>query len=962
MKDWAQDFCILEMVTTGPDPETALPVDVAAIRVRGGVESDAVRSFIDAGVPVPASVREKSGWSEDDFRGGGDPGDVLSRLRDFLGRRHVLAHEGKVMEAAVLERFGVLPSGPVLDTRELAWMVSPYLRDHSLAALSFSLLGEEPSWRALEDARLLLRVLQALRRGWEETPRRVREAITGALEEAESPWRHFLPGRRGRVIFPDLTDELPRLEERRRGGMGDAASHVPAGGGAGTVDASEAAAFLAPGGALASLLPDHESRPQQVSMAQAVAAALGEGAFLVVEAGTGVGKSLAYLVPGVMYARAGGGPLVVSTFTRNLQEQLFHRDLPTLSRALGNVEFALLKGRGNNLCESKSAEWCGQLGRGEPVLHFGEHTPAESYCFLAAWLARTASGDLEEISLGLRLQLAELTQELASSAEECLRSHCTYSGRCWVEKARAQAAASEVVVVNHALLLSQLDEAGEGPSNLILPDYRALVLDEAHHLEDVATDALSLVFSLEVCLRTLEDITGRTGLVARWGRLDLDTEGQAMLAEAHTLVDKSRSQAEELCLGVIAPLLPDGADKRGAEGAKRRLDRGFLAHPAWEKARDTGLDLAAGLGRLGALLPGLAEKAKALEDRGDEEALRAARKAEALSVRLHQAAAALEVFLREPDSELFPRHLRWVERGRARERASAPTSISLKSAPVSVGEELYSLLFAPLHSCVCTSASLRVTGAKDGFAFFLRRTGLEEAGEGGRVTRLLALDSPFDYSCQVRLFAVTDLPEPKAAGEGFRRYMQAISRVVEETVLAMGGKALVLLTSHQQVEFLYSELRPRLEDEGICCLRQRRGMPNALLLERFRADRDSVLLATEAFWEGVDVPGESLSAVIMVKLPFRHPQDPVVAGRVEHHDREGSGGWGSYYMPLAVTLFRQGIGRLVRRSTDRGVIVVLDPRFLTRSYSRLFHAALPTGLRVEAVRREQLGDAVRTCF
>ena len=324
-------------------------------------------------------------------------------------------------------------------------------------------------------------------------------------------------------------------------------------------------------------------------------------------------------------------------------------------------------------------------------------------------------------------------------------------------------------------------------------------------------------------------------------------------------------------------------------------------------------------------LPPWRRRPSALEGKSDEEALHAARKAEALSQRAREAAAALVVFLREPADEDFPRHLRWIERARPRDRASAPYSMSLKSAPVSVGEELYSLLFAPLESCVCTSASLRVPSDRDGFAFFLRRTGLGAMEEAGRDMRLLSLDSPFDYSCQVRLFAVTDLSEPRAAGEGFHRYMRGVSGVVEETVLATGGKALVLLTSHQQVEFLYSELRPRLEDQGICCLRQQRGMPNALLLERFRADRDSVLLATEAFWEGVDVPGDSLSAVIMVKLPFRHPQDPVVAGRVEHHDREGSGGWGSYYMPLAVTLFRQGIGRLVRRSTDQGIIVVLDP-------------------------------------
>ncbi len=956
MGDWSDDYCIMEIVATGPDPETAMPVEVAAIRVRGGAETDRFHTLIDAGVTVPASVCERSGRSEAEYRGGEDAHHALSRLRDFTGRRHVLAHEGKAAEAAVLERFGAVPAGPVLDTQELAWLVAPYLRDHSLPTLSASMLGEGPSWRALEDARLLLRLVTRMREAWDETPRRTREAVACALHEVESPWHELLPSRRGRR-FPDLADTVASAGEPAK-----TREEAPARPGSGEADPDEAVSILASGGSLAALLPDHESRPQQEAMTRAVAEALSDGAFLVAEAGTGVGKSLAYLVPGVLHARASGSPLVVSTYTRNLQEQLFHRDLPTLSRAMGAVEFALLKGRSNYLCLRKWAEWCGSLVREGPVLHFGGLKPAEAYAFLVSWLTRTASGDLEEISLNLRLLLDELTRELASSSEECLRSHCAYNHRCWVEKARGRAAASEVVVVNHALLLSQICVPEQGASNLVLPDHHALVVDEAHHLEDVATDAFGLAFSLEEHLRAMDELSGRRGLLAAWGRLSFDPVGQGMLAEAHELADNLRSQAESLCTDTIGAILSEDAGRSAGEAARQRLDRRLLVHPAWSGARETGAGLAANLARLAALLPDLADKALALQGKGDEEALRACRKAEVLSVRALEGAAALEVFLRGPDEPDFRCHLRWIERDGARTRGSAPASLRLLSAPVSVGEALSSLLFSRLESCVLTSASLRVPGARDGFSFFLRRTGLEFTEAGGRELRLLALDSPFDYSCQVRLIAVTDLPEPRAGGAGLRRYMQSMSRVVEEALLATGGKALVLLTSHQQVEFLYDELRPRLEEHGVCCLRQRRGMPNALLLERFRADRDSVLLATDAFWEGVDVPGESLSAVIMAKLPFRHPEDPVVAGRVEHHDLEGSGGWGSYYMPLAVTLFRQGIGRLIRRSTDQGVIVVLDPRFLTRSYSRFFHAALPDGLRVERVRHEDLGDTIRACF
>lgn len=963
MKSWVDDYCILEMITTGPDPDNALPVEAAAIRVRGGSEVDSISVLIDAGVPVPVSLRKKSGRDEFEYASGLSPHAALSQVRDFLGHRHVLAHEGSALEAALLERFSATPAGPILDTQHPAWLAAPYLRDHSLTALATSLLGEGLSWRALEDARLLLRLLDRLQRSWEEAPRAMREAVMVALEEVGSPWRFLLAGKPGHAGFGDLVESIPSIDEQRRGEAGGRAPTASAREGGAFVDRDEVASFLRTDGGLASIYPEHESRPQQAAMAEAVTSAFNEDAFLVVEAGTGVGKSLAYLVPGVMHARAGGGPLVVSTYTRNLQEQLYHRDLPLLSRAMGTVEFALLKGRSNYLCLRKWAEWCGFLSRGEPVLHFGGLTPAESYAFLVSWLSRTTSGDLEEISLNLRDFLAESATELASSADDCIRPHCRFRSRCWVERARAQAARSEVVVVNHALLLSQISAAGSEPSDLILSDYRTLVVDEAHHLEDVATDALSLSFSLQDCLRSLEEVAGRNGVLAWWSLLALDPGGQRMLSETYEAVEKARVQAEDLCLRFIQPLLPPGGERRADEVSRYRLDMRMLSDPAWEGTRERGMDLAAVLYRLAFLLASLAEKTRAPEDDAGREGSRErARKGEALAGRMGEAAAALEVFLRDTESPDFRQHLRWVERAPVRGRDTASPSFRLNSAPVNVGKELYSLLLSRLASAIFTSASLRVPGGREGFAFFQRRTGLDLTEESGRELRLLALDSPFDYSRQVRLIAVTDLPEPSTGGGDFQRYIKQISEVVEEALIATGGKALILLTSHQQVEFLYNDLRPRLESRGLCCLRQRRGMPNALLLERFREDRDSVLLATEAFWEGVDVPGESLSAVIMVKLPFRHPEDPVIAGRMDHHDLDGSGGWGSYYLPLAVTLFRQGIGRLVRRSTDQGIIVVLDPRFVTRSYSRYFHAALPEGLRVEKVSREELGTAIRSCF
>ena len=717
--------------------------------------------------------------------------------------------------------------------------------------------------------------------------------------------------------------------------------------------------MLTAGGELSSLLPDHETRPQQLAMAEAVALALRDGAFLVVEAGTGVGKSLAYLAPGALHARSTGRPLVVSTYTRNLQEQLYHRDLPLLSRALGSLEFALLKGRGNYLCLRKWSRWCEYLARGEPVLHFGEITPAEGYAFLAPWLLHTPGGDLEEISLELRLLLSGLLEDLRSEPEECLRPRCRFQERCFVERARARAAASQVVVVNHALLLSRWSPSREGISGPALPEFAHLVIDEAHHLEDVATEAFSLSLSLDDCLRMLEDIPITGGGPSRGpGASPGKGRDEALLGEASERVFTS---ARLLFSETLSRAVPPGG---GEVWDRLRVDAEVLEHPCWEEARRQGASLALALADLSSaahrVSAAMAEGAAAADD--GEEVLAVARRLEGVAERSREGALALEVFFRHPADPDFGQHLRWLERVPQGSRRAAAPGLRLRCAPVEVGGQLASCLFSGLDAAVMTSASLRVPGPREGFAFFLRRTGLDLVEESGRELRLLALDSPFDYSVQSRLYAVQDMPEPPSGGVLSRRHLGEICEVVEEVLSATRGKALVLLTSHQQVELLHAALQPALERQGICCLRQLRGEPNALLLERFRRDRDSVLLATEAFWEGVDVPGESLSAVIMVKLPFRHPGDPVVGGRLEHYRRTGGEGWNSYYLPLAVTLFRQGVGRLIRRSTDRGVVVILDPRFLTRTYGSRFRDALPPGMKVQVVGRREVGEAVRDFF
>ncbi|MGQ9703136.1 MAG: helicase C-terminal domain-containing protein [Actinomycetota bacterium] len=967
LSERAGELCVLRVIAAEGGPGDFLPLEAAALLLRDGREVGAFSCLVDPGCPPPAWLLRRSGRREEEFRLGRPPSDAAEELLRFSGGRTLLVFAREGPEIHLLSAAGKpAPGERVLEMRQLAWLALPYLRDHSLETLASSLQGEELPWRALEEARLLKRLLDVLLDAWRETPSQVRAAVKVALSVADNPWHLRLPGARGvsSPAFPDLTGLLPCLES----------FSIPEGGHLGEESGEQQAAgegaeltmeILSKNGPLASFHPGYEPRPQQEEMAREVARALDDSVFLVVEAGTGVGKSLAYLVPGLLHARSRGSPLIVSTYTKNLQEQLYHRDLPLLGRALGAFDYALLKGRSNYICLRKWSEWCASLSRGEPVLPLHGLTPAEGYAFLASWMYRTPAGDLEEISIDLRLALSGMAERLASRPEDCLRSRCPHQGKCFVERARARAAGSRVVLVNHALLLSQISVSEGEVSDLVLPPYRHLVIDEAHHLEEVATQALTLSFSLEECVRLLEEGAGGKGLAPMWeGSLD-DEEVFQELRAYRDLSEEAVGVAEELFRRNLPEALRRvvGHLRRAPDGEALRLTAAELSLPHWDRARRDAGDLAGLLDSFARATLKLRDTvSSAAPDASDQEFILSLRRAEVLAERASEGSAALSTFFLHPDSGGFPSHIRWVELPPPAAGGGEPAPPRINCAPVSVAESLADLLFSRLESVVLTSASLRAPGKRQGFSFFLRRTGLERVEEDGRQVRLLALDSPFDYARRTMLLAVKDLPEPAADPRTSSSYLEEVCRVCEEVIRAVGGRSLVLLTSHQQVGYLHRELGPRLEKEGISCHRQSRDLPNALVLERFRSDRDSVLLATEAFWEGVDVPGESLSAVIMAKLPFRHPGDPVVAGRVEDLDRRGESGWHSYYLPLAVTLFRQGIGRLMRRSTDRGVVVILDPRFLRRSYSYAFRAALPPGMTVEEVGKDEVGDVVRRFF
>jgi ATP-dependent DNA helicase DinG len=604
-------------------------------------------------------------------------------------------------------------------------------------------------------------------------------------------------------------------------------------------------AFFGHSGPLAAVLPSFEPRSEQAALAEAVENAIEGDENLLAEAGTGTGKSLAYLVP----ALRSGKRIVVSTATKALQEQLLAKDVPAAAVALGReLRCSVLKGRQNYLCR-KSLHGLELLAGAGPAL-FRTADDAQEFERMRDWVAATESGDRAELSFE---PSGSLWAELSVGGDRCLGRRCSFAGTCFSEHAREAAGAAELVIVNHALYVADVAIRSRSDGAGILPEHDAVIFDEAHRLEEAAATWFGGRVSL-----------GRLRLLARDAERSCREHGAAPPLQA--LADIDRLGA--LVLGELEP----------ASG-RVRLTAGALA-----PVLDAVLALAAALGAL-------AQGIKGISDDADAVGRRAITVADDLDACLT---------LDDPD------RVSWAE----------PSAVAW--APVDVSEILRDELWERPVTAVLVSATLEPTLVR-------RRLGFEDA-------RDLVVESPFDYRTQALLYAPLDLPEPRAPG--------AYDRIAEEvTALCRlsGGRALVLTTSYRALDALVERVAPRLPYPVLC----QGDAPRERLLEQFRDQVESVLFATATFWQGVDVSGESLSLVVIDKLPFSAPGDPLIEARCERVAREGGDWFADYALPSAVLQLRQGFGRLIRSHEDRGVVAVLDPRIRTRAYGKRFLAALP---------------------
>ncbi len=884
-------------------------IEVAAVRFRGDELLEQYSQLIRPRQALPLKITRLTGITPEDLADAPRFNAIGADLAGFIKSYPLVGHSVG-FDLGMLRAQGMNFAQPTYDTFELATLLMPQAPIYRLSALAERIGIPHPdAHRALNDAIVTARVFNHLLGLIDDLP----------LEDLSEIVRLT-----GRIAFPmrDLFENA--LRTRLKGAFSSglsaplarpaASEPIPLRptGDARPLEPEAVTAFFAPDGPLGRNFSGYEPREPQVAMSQAVAQAFADSTPLLVEAGTGIGKSLAYLIPTAMFAAQRGERVVISTNTINLQDQLFFKDIPDLQRIMSaetglHFSAALLKGRGNYLCLKRYYE----LRRSETL------NPDEVRTLLKVqlWLPTTSSGDRAELLLMEREGAA--WSRINVTAETCTGPRCAHFRDCYFFKARREAEAAHLVIVNHALLIADLASAAN-----VLPPYDHLVIDEAHNLEEVATDQLSFSVDQGDVLGFLDEIYQSGGAVMVSGLLaDLparlqhlpDSTVRAQITQASEQIRpalvRARTQIYD-CFNLMSTFMVQASqanqyDSRLRLTSKSRTQPVWLSiQAAWQNLIDSFSVIGDSLGRIESQLRELDSDAS---EGADELLLRVEHlRRFATDVRVQTGHI---IFGNETS-------ITWLSLDRQRD------NLTLNAAPLSVAAILQAQLFALRQTCVLASATLTIDG---GFAFVQERLGLPEA-------TTLTLDSPFDYEQQALIYIPTDIPEPNQNG-----YQQAVEQALIELCTATGGRTLALFTATSSLKQTYAAIQEALEEQSIAVLGQGLDGSRRALLGRFKESPRTVLLGTSSFWEGVDVVGEALSVLVITKLPFSVPTDPIYAARSELF----SDPFGAYAVPLSILRFKQGFGRLIRSREDRGIVVVLDKRLVSKKYGAHFLSSLP---------------------
>jgi DNA polymerase-3 subunit epsilon/ATP-dependent DNA helicase DinG len=901
----------IDIESTGLDENRDAIIEIAAVKFNGRRIENEFTTLINPGKHIPDFITGLTGIDDKMVREAPRLRDMAHELTAFVGDSPILGHNVK-FDIGFLRKAGLFQNHQTLDTYELASVLIPAASRYNLGSLGQQLNIPLPAThRALDDARVTqacyVRLLDMAR----ELPLETLEEIVelGNFVDWDAGWvfeqalqKHAKDGiqpkqtrSKSKPIMGSAKKDFPPIEKNEE--------PTP-------IDPEEAAAVLEYGGPFSQYFESYEHRPEQVDMLKAVSNALSSGNHLMVEAGTGVGKSFAYLVPAAMFAVQNNTRVVVSTNTINLQDQLIKKDIPDLQAALNlDVRAAVMKGRGNYLCPRK-------------VEYMRSHGPTNAnemrvLAKIIVWELENNSGDRNEINLTGPIE-REVWARLSAEDDNCTTETCLgrMSGTCAFHRAKQAAQSCHLLIVNHALLLSDVSTGSK-----VLPEYDYVIVDEAHHMESAVTSALSFRMTQNDLDRMLKELGGSSaGLL---GRMLTETHQTIRPSDFGLLQQKAKHatdqafRLEQLSKQFFNVLSDFIAFQREGQPVSNyswqlRITPVTRTLPGWD---DVELTWSQASETMALLLKSLDEIYKALGElyaEGHDNMEDVMGTLSTLMRRMSEAETASSGMMHKPSNEL----IYWIEVNPHGER------LSLNAAPLRVGPLVQKHLWHEKACVVMASATLTTHGE---FRYLRNTLSADEVDT-------LFLGSPFDYESSTLLYVANDMPEPNAPG-----YQQALDRAIVATAKATGGRMLVLFTSYAALKKTAQAITGPLAREDIFVFEQGEGASPNALLESFKTTDRAVLLGTRSFWEGVDVPGESLSVVVITKLPFGVPTDPIISARSELYEDS----FNEYYLPESVLKFRQGFGRLIRTASDRGIVAIFDRRVLTKQYGKLFLESLP---------------------
>lgn len=906
----------LDLETTGFDSKKDAIIEIGAVKFNGSRIESEFQALINPNRPIPAEVIQLTGINNEMVRNAPPLTAVLQDLVDFVGDSPIVGHNVQ-FDLSFLHQAKVLQYSQAVDTYEMAAVLMPLATRYNLAGLCQQLsIPLFNAHRALDDSKMTHLLFLRLYDLALEIPVDLLAELLRLAEPVEwDGYWIFQQILKARTRQQPIQARQIRKEQNFQGlfaGEELLAPQLKPNPEILPLNADEVSSILEPGGEFSNYFENYEYRTQQVEMMKNIAMAFSDGYHLLVEAGTGTGKSFAYLIPAALWALQNNQRVVVSTNTIALQDQLMQKDLPDLRAALGlDFRASVLKGRSNYLCPRRleALRYRGPINK-EEMRVLGK---------VLVWLEQGGDGDKGRLNLNSPLE-REIWYKLSANDENCNAEVCLsrMGGICPFYQARQQAQSAHLIVVNHALLLSDVVTGSR-----VLPQYDYLIVDEGHHLESASTSTLSFRLTQNDLIRLMRELGSvSTGILSRILTSLKSTAKPSDFASAHQVSQRITDLVFRLeqdlqnVFQSIEEFLESERDFKpvGMYGQQTRIVPATRTVPAWSNVEilfDTAQET------MNLTLKLVKEFHRDLSDyldNGHEDLEESIGSLSTNLQRFSEAAIRLNELFLQPDEN----YIYWIE------KQANESRLILNIAPLHIGNLMEKYLWHEKSSIVLTSATLTTHGE---FDYLRGRLNADEADE-------LMVGSPFDFENSAMLYLPTDMPEPSQG--------QAYQRAVEQTLISLskatGGRLLALFTSYAQLKKTSQRIGPILSEADIQVFEQGEGASANTLLETFRDTDRAVLLGTRAFWEGVDIPGDSLSVLVIVKLPFAVPSDPIVAARSETFDDSFS----EYSIPEAILTFRQGFGRLIRTQFDRGVVVVLDRRVSSKRYGRLFIESLPT--------------------